>query len=192
MILSQCFAHLSLWITKLSLDEFNSNGLQMTFWGFDGDHVSHNSEKRLFIIAQNIFSTKLERLPLVMVGEVGDRLRVYLSGVPPTATALLEILILENYHDEKTDRGRKIDWLKWNQSKDCKLRFWLHCFSWWPFYDMYIIIDQNILISLGELAGGAENSPLVPADAGPLPFVQPCRWPQLSNWWAREAQLTES
>ena len=43
-----------------------------------------------------------------MVGEVGDRLRVYLSGVPPTATALLEILILENYHDEETDRGRKL------------------------------------------------------------------------------------
>ena len=36
-----------------------------------------------------------------MVGEVGDRLRVYLPGVPPTATALLEILILENYHDEE-------------------------------------------------------------------------------------------
>ena len=43
-----------------------------------------------------------------MVGEVGDRLRVYLSGVPPTATALLEILILENYHDEEIDRGRKL------------------------------------------------------------------------------------
>ena len=44
----------------------------------------------------------------MIVGEVGDRLRVYLYGVPPTATALLEILILENYHDEETDRGRKL------------------------------------------------------------------------------------
>ena len=43
---------------------------------------------------------------------VGDRLGLYLYGVLPTATALLEILILEKYHDEKTDRGRKIDWLK--------------------------------------------------------------------------------
>ena len=41
---------------------------------------------------------------MVMVGEVGDRLRVYLSSVPPTATALHEILILENYHDEEIDR----------------------------------------------------------------------------------------
>ena len=44
----------------------------------------------------------------MIVGEVGDRLRVYLYGVPPTATALLEILILENYHDEEIDRGRKL------------------------------------------------------------------------------------
>ena len=44
----------------------------------------------------------------MIVGKVGDRLRVYLFGVPPTATALLEILILENYHDEETDRGRKL------------------------------------------------------------------------------------
>ena len=36
-----------------------------------------------------------------MVGEVGDRLRVYLSGVPPTATAWFEILIWGNYHDEE-------------------------------------------------------------------------------------------
>ena len=43
-----------------------------------------------------------------MVGEVGDRPRVYLFGVPPTATALLENLILENYHVEERDRGRKL------------------------------------------------------------------------------------
>ena len=90
------------------LDEFNSNRLQMTFWGFDGDHVSHNSEKRLFIIPQKYFFHQLERLPLVMVGEVGDRPRVYLFGVPPTATALLENLMLENYHVEERDRGRKL------------------------------------------------------------------------------------
>ena len=57
---------------------------------------------------KNIFFTKLERLPLVIVGKVGDRLRVYLFGVPPTATDLLEILILENDHDEEADRGRKL------------------------------------------------------------------------------------
>ena len=37
----------------------------------------------------------------MMVGEVGDRLRVYLPGVPPTATGLLKILIWENYYDEE-------------------------------------------------------------------------------------------
>ena len=59
---------------------------------------------------KNIFFTKLERLPLVMVGEVGDRLRVYLFGVPPTATDLLEIQFWKNPHDEET-LGKKIDWL---------------------------------------------------------------------------------
>ena len=49
--------------------------------------------KGYVIIAQKYFSTKLERLPLLIVGNVGDRLRVYLFGVPPTATDLLEILI---------------------------------------------------------------------------------------------------
>ena len=44
----------------------------------------------------------------MIVGKVGDRLRVYLFGVPPTATDLLEILILENHHDEETGRGRKL------------------------------------------------------------------------------------
>ena len=44
----------------------------------------------------------------MIVGKVGDRLRVYLFGVPPTATDLLEILILENDHAEETDRGRKL------------------------------------------------------------------------------------
>ena len=47
----QCVAHLSFWLTKLFLDKFNSHVLQMTFWTFDGDHVLHNSEKMLFIIA---------------------------------------------------------------------------------------------------------------------------------------------
>ena len=47
----QCVAHLSFWLTKLLLDKFNSHVLQMTFWTFDGDHVLHNSEKMLFIIA---------------------------------------------------------------------------------------------------------------------------------------------
>ena len=39
----------------------------------------------------------------MMVGEVADRLRLYLPGVPPTATitAWLEILIWENYYDEE-------------------------------------------------------------------------------------------
>ena len=48
-----------------------------------------------------------------MVGEVADRLRLYLSGVPPTATitAWLEILIWENYYDEEIWRGKKIDGL---------------------------------------------------------------------------------
>ena len=43
----QCVAHLSFWLTKLSLDKFNSPVLQMTFWTFDGDHVLHNSEKKV-------------------------------------------------------------------------------------------------------------------------------------------------
>ena len=67
-------------------------------------------KKYFVIIAQNIFATKSERLPLVIVGVVGDRLRVYLYGVPPTATGLFEIPILENYNVEKTDRGMK-NWL---------------------------------------------------------------------------------
>ena len=47
----QCVPHLSFWLTKLLLDKFNSHVLPMTFWTFDGDHVLHNSEKMLFIIA---------------------------------------------------------------------------------------------------------------------------------------------
>ena len=85
----------------------------------------------------------------------------------------------------------KIDWLKWNQSKDCKL-----CFGCIVLVDAHIKICTIWLIkiysfSFGELAGGAENSPLVLVDAWPLQFVCPCRWPRLGNWWAREAQLTE-
>ena len=69
----------------------------------------HTIQKKGYvIIAQKYLFHQVWRLPLVMVGEVGDRLRVYLFGVPPTATDLLEILILENYHDEETDRGRKL------------------------------------------------------------------------------------
>ena len=66
-----------------------------------------------------------------------------------------------------------------------------------------VLVDAHIKIctiwlikiysfSFGELAGGAENSPLVLVDAWPLQFVWHCRWPRLGNWWAREAQLTES
>ena len=42
----------------------------------------------------------------LIVGVVGGRLRLYRYGILPTATALLENLILENYHDEK-NRLRK-------------------------------------------------------------------------------------
>ena len=119
-------------------------GYKLTFCVFDGDHVSHSSEKRLFIIAQKYLFPKLERLPLVMVGEVGDRLRVYLSSVPPTATALLEILILENYHDEEIERGRKLMG-SIKRIQRLQLRLWVHCFSRCQYYDMYIMIYSSIL-----------------------------------------------
>ena len=87
------------------------------------------------------------------------------------------------------NRPRKKNWLAQVKSiQRLQLRLWLHCFSWCQYYDMYIMIDQDILISLGELAGGVESSPRVPADAWPLPFARPYRWPRLDNWWAREAQ----
>ena len=67
-------------------------------------------KKGYVIIAQKYLFHQAWAAPSVIVGNVGDRLRVYLFGVPPTATDLLEILILENHHDEET-LGKKIDWL---------------------------------------------------------------------------------
>ena len=110
----------------------------------------------------------------------------YQPPLPCLKFQFSKITMMRNQIDEE-----KIDWLKWNQSKDCKL-----CFGCIGLVDAHIKICTIWLIkiysfSFGELAGGAENSPLVLVDAWPLQFVCPCRWPRLGNWWAREAQLTE-
>ena len=76
---------------------------------FYGDHVSYNLEKGFCHNRPIIsFLPSLSGSLWWFVGVVGDRLRLYLYGVPPTATALLEILISENYRDEETDQGRKL------------------------------------------------------------------------------------
>ena len=72
----------------------------------------------------------------MIVGEVGDRLRVYLYGVPPTATALLEILILENYHDEK----KQIEEVKLIGSSEINPKI-VNCV-----FGCIVLVDDHIMI----------------------------------------------
>ena len=81
-------------------------------------------------------------------GEVAQRLRLYLSGVPPTATitAWLEIPIWDNCYGEEIWWGRKlIGSIKWIER--LKMCLWEHCFSRCQYYDIYIMIYSSILKS---------------------------------------------
>ena len=91
----QCVPLLSFWLTKLLLDKFNSHVLQMTFWTFDGDHVLHNSEKMLFIIAHKCLFHPALAAPS---GDGGGRTPIALGHTCPRPT------------------NRHHHWLAWNSN----------------------------------------------------------------------------
>ena len=91
----QCVPHLSFWLTKLLLDKFNSHVLPMTFWTFDGDHVLHNWEKMLFIIAHKCHYHFALAAPS---GDGGGRTPIALGHTCPRPT------------------NRHHHWLAWNSN----------------------------------------------------------------------------
>ena len=75
----------------------------MTFWTFDGDHVLHNSEKMLFIIAHKCLFHPALAAPSGDGGEERRLPQAIPARVPPTATITgwLEIPIRENCYCEE-------------------------------------------------------------------------------------------
>ena len=138
----QCVAHPSFWLTKLLLDKFNSHVLQMTFWTFDGDHVLHNSEKMLFIIAHKCHYHPALAAPS---GDGGGRTPIALGHTCPRPTNRHHHWLarnsnlgkvtwtwnsnfLEKCYWEEIWWGRKLIGLKkWIQR--LQICLWVHCFS---------------------------------------------------------------
>ena len=140
----QCVALLSFWLTKLLLDKCNSHLLQMTFWTFDGDHVLHNSEKMLFIIAHKCLFHPALAAPSGDGGEERRLPQAIPARVPPTATITgwLEIPLSENCYCEEIWWGRKlIGSIKWIER--LKMCLWEHCLSRCQYYDIYVIYTHQ-------------------------------------------------
>ena len=140
----QCVALLSFWLTKLLLDKCNSHLLQMTFWTFDGDHVLHNSEKMLFIIAHKcLFHPALaapsgdggeeRRLPqAIPARRPTNRHHHWLAWNSNLGKLLLRGNMVRN----------KIDWpKKWIER--LKMCLWEHCLSRCQYYDIYVIYTHQ-------------------------------------------------
>ena len=155
----QIVAHLSFWLTKLLLDKCNSHLLQMTFWTFDGDHVLHNSEKMLFIIAHKCLFHPALAAPSGDGGEERRLPQAIPARVPPTATITgwLEIPILENCYCEEIWWGTKLIGQK-NEPKD-----------WKCVYGSIVLADANITIFTLFILINSEELALLVGNS--LPFV---------------------